>query len=392
MGTMRPWIIKVILSFIVITIGVFVGYTISQKGTNGLLSPLGLPFVKAHKQEVIGFLPYWLLSTAKKDYSEYITTLTYFSLTLDGEGHIQKKTNQTEAEPGWHTLSSGRADSFFQTAKNNNLTLSLLLFAGEEDDIYSLIQDPQLHAQTVISEVIPIMQQYGFSDLNLDIESITSASASARQQFTAFVSEVSHQLKSQGPYTLTVEVTASDAIKQKLIDIPAIEPYVDHIVIMAYDYHYRGSYVTGPISPLGGSGTTYEYDVSTAIQEAKRYIPVQKIILGLPAYGYEWETITTSTSSAVLPGSGLTASNIRVESVISACTNCTQGYDTTSQEAYVIFPDKERPTYHQIYYPTAESTNHKIALTKENSLGGLAVWALGYEDSTVLEPLKKYRP
>ncbi len=58
-------------------------------------------------REVIGFLPYWLIDKADKDYSPYITTLTYFGLTVGPDGAIQKYIKPGEKEPGWYALESG---------------------------------------------------------------------------------------------------------------------------------------------------------------------------------------------------------------------------------------------------------------------------------------------
>jgi len=382
---------KQILSLLVVLIiGSLAGYLYVRQnpGNSSLISPLGSPLFQTNKKQVIGFLPYWLLSSASSDYSPYFNTLTYFGLTLDADGHILKKTNRTETEPGWHSLNIGKANSFFDTAKDKKMTLSLLVFASKEDDIYALIDTPEQSAQNLISDVVPIMQQYGFTDLNVDIESIATASDSARQKFTTFIRSVNQQLKASGKYTLTVEVTASDAIKNKLINVTELAGIADKVVIMAYDYHYMGSSVTGPIAPVSGGGSTYEYDVETAINEALKYLPADKIVLGIPSYGYEWETLSEATSSAVLPGSGLTASTARIQR--EKCDGCEEKSDSISQEGYMIYQDQETKTYHQVYYPNQQSTQSKVDLAKKMKLGGIAVWALGYEDPTLLTPLKSY--
>ncbi len=388
---MRPYVIKCAVSAICLCVGLSAGYVAAKQQSNGLISPIGLPLLQTQTKESIGFLPYWLLSSAKENYAPYITTLTYFGLTMGGDGHIITKTSPSESEPGWHSLNVGRANNLLASAKQNHLKLSLLIFASKENDIYSFLSSPESSAENLVRDIIPIMQQHGFSDLNLDIESISNASESARRQFITFVSSVNQQLKNQGPYTLSADITASDAIRNKLINVPELATIVDRVIIMTYDYHYMGSTVSGPVSPLSGGELVYEYDVAMAIRESKKYVPSHKLILGIPLYGYEWETITTATGSAVLPGSGLTASTARVEKLLKTCTTCTTSYLSIGQEAYTLFPDPKRPTYHVIYYPTAKSTESKIVLAETEKLGGVAVWALGYEDNTILEPLRKYR-
>ncbi len=343
------------------------------------------------KHKVIGFLPYWLLSNADKDYSQYITTLTYFGLTLESDGTIQKITNPGESEPGWHTLNSGKMDEILKDAKDHNLELSLLVFSGNEENIAGLMSDPEKHAQNMIEEISPIMKQYGFTDLNIDIESVKVASPEARTHFTEFISEVKKQVNKQKLGTLTIDVSPTAMLRDYLINVDEVAPLVDYMVFMTYDYHYMGSYVTGPVSPIGGMGTEAESDIQTGIQLAKEIMPEHKIILGIPSYGYGWETVSTDPRSAVIPGSGLVISNRKLENLLSECTNCEIQFDTNAKEYYVVYEDEETGTYHQIFYPEEKATKEKIQLAETHHLGGIAIWALGYEGDTLLRPLADYK-
>src|SRR5579885_2115662 len=249
-------------------------------------------------RQVIGFLPYWLLPNAKKDYSSYITTLTYFGLRIARDGSILKLTNPQETEPGWEALHSGKLTPFFQSAQQHHVSLSLLLSAGGNDSIGRLINQPVPHAEKLVSDVTPVLQKYHFSDLNLDIEYSGTASDSARKHFTQFVQTVRDHLDNN--ISLTVEITGDDLIKKELIDPADVGKIADYMVIMAYDYHYPSSFVTGPVAPLGGAGTISEYDVTAAVEKGLQIIPADKIILGLPLYGYEWETLGTKDRMAVI--------------------------------------------------------------------------------------------
>ncbi|MEK7513368.1 MAG: glycosyl hydrolase family 18 protein [Patescibacteria group bacterium] len=337
--------------------------------------------IKQH--QVIGFLPFWLIDKADKDYSKYLTTLTYFGLTVTADGSIQKYVNPGEAEPGWYALTSGKY------IPSSTLKNSLLIFSGNPDTINQLIADPVNNAATMMAEINPIIQQYNFTDLNLDLENVLPASPSAQQNFTTFVQTVRQNLNPS--ITLTLDASPTDLIKDRLINLKDVEPYVDYIVLMTYDYHYSGSYVTGPVAPTGGAGAYSEFDTETGIQKALEVIPSTKIILGIPLYGYEWETITSNPRAAVLPGSGIVASNRRIEEFISQCATCSAQTETDAQEAYLIYLDQATNTYHQFFYPEAKATQAKINLASQYHLGGLAFWALGYEGNTILNPVASYK-
>jgi spore germination protein len=343
------------------------------------------------KKEVIGFLLYALLQNSKPSYANEITTLSYFGLTIDSDGTILKMNNPQEAEPGWNALSSGRVDPFLENAKQNHITPSLVIYSGTNDVIDQLMTDPITHANKLMSEVLPIMNQHGFTNVNLDIEATKEASPEAQMHFVQFVQTIKNALTNDHGKTLSVDVSTLDMINNHyLINPKEIAKTADSIVIMAYDYHSTTSSVTGPVAPLEGAGIQSEYDVKAALAKALAVIPRQKIILGAPLYGYGWETIGTTPRSAVIPNSGVVASNKRAERLVSSCATCSAQYDMTAQEQYVIYRDTDTGAYRQLFYPTKQSMQSKVDLANTYNLGGLALWALGYEGDTIMDPLKAY--
>lgn len=335
------------------------------------------------EHQIIGFLPYWLIDKANKNYDQYLTTLTYFGLTVNGDGTIQEYIKPGEAEPGWYTLKSKKF------IPPENLKKSLLIFNGDPEIINQLVSTPTVNANTVISQITPFMTEFNFTDLNLDLESVLPASESARQNFTAFVKQIRTNLNPS--ITLTIDASPTDLIKTRLINLAEIEPYVDYIVLMTYDFHYAGSMVTGPVAPIGGAGIDSEFDTETGIQKALEIISENKIILGIPLYGYEWETITSNPRAAVIPGSGIVASNRRVEDFLNQCATCSVQMESIAQESYLTYFAPETKTYHQIFYPDTQAIQAKIKLAKKYDLAGIAFWALGYDGQTILNPVTTYK-
>lgn len=344
----------------------------------------------AGPRQVIGFLPYWLLDKAQSDYSKYITTLTYFALRIDTDGSIVKLTTPTSSEPGWYGLESGKVDPFLQEAKKNNLTLSLAFDSGDITAINSFVATPISSAHNLVVNFLPLAQKYGFSDLNLDVEYTTTASTEASTHFTQFIQEVKKELPKQ--MTLTVEIATIDPIQHnRLINVEQVAKYADNVVLMAYDYHSPDSLVTGPNAPLNGAGTIAEYDVTSAVEKTLADVPSQKLIVGVPLYGYEWETLGTVPRFVDIPNSGVLASNNRVEDFLTTCATCSATIDHNAQESYVSFFSDDTNTEHLIFFPTEKSTEVKLDLAKKIGLGGVALWALGYEGKDILTPLTAYK-
>lgn len=341
------------------------------------------------KPQIVGFLPYWLMDKADRDYSPYITTLTYFGLAVDELGKPIFLVNSQEEEPGWTTLKGDRLTAKREDARKRNLKISLLVHSADEDKIAKLIQDPEAAAHALVSEVTPIMQSRGFTDLNLDIESFLPASDSARANYTLFAKTVAEDVRKSELGTVTIEIPPIALVRKFMIDPIAIGQIADYIVMMTYDYHYSGSFLAGPVAPIGGAGDTREFDVETAIQEAVRVIPKEKLLLGIPLYGYQWETISDRPGAATIPGGASTASLRRVAELLKDCPTCKTAMDPVAREPSTVFETDDY--FNHIYYENQASMQEKITLAQKYQLGGVALWALGYEDEAALFPLKKYK-
>ncbi len=373
-----------ILSGVIIAFAIKFYIPTSGDVTNGLVS-----LVNDDKPIVMGFLPYWQIQS--KDYSKYVNRIAYFGLTIDSQGKIVKYTDpdETESEPGWLKLQSEKTKQMLSDAKKSGMKTSLVVFSADEESIGLLISDPVLNAKTMVSEIAPILKKYNFDDLNLDIESFAIASDEARLNFTKFVKTTHSELGTRNSeLTLSIDVSPTALIKPFMIDIPSIAPFVEKVIFMTYDFHYQNSYVSGSVSPLGGVPATEEYDVETSIKNALAALPPEKIVMGAPLYGYEWETLENHRSAAIIPGTGLTASNQKVEEFLSGCATCEAVFDEVTKESYLIYKDEEVDTYHQIFYPDKKSMEAKIQLMEIYKIGGIALWALGYEGKDILEPLK----
>ncbi len=388
---MKSYGLSVLLGLLV---GLAVGYGIIrvlpyldlQKGSY-LYTYLGI-----RKPEIVGFQPFWLLEKAQDDYSPYITSYAFFSLTLGSDGHIVKKNNPQEEEPGWTWLNGSRVQETIEKYNNRGLKRSLILHLSDENDISVLMSNPKFHARNMMNDIVPIMNEYSFHDVNLDIESFKEASPEGQLALTAFVKETRTLLnENDDGKTLAIDISPTAFVKTFLINPREVAPLVDYIVLMAYDYHYSGSTLSGPVAPIGGAGEYREFDVETGLKEALSIIPKEKIILGIPLYGYEWETLDKTPQAATIPGGSSVASSRRIEEMLKSCPSCQRGYDDTAKQPYVIFPDEKGLYYHQIFYENKQSMAEKCTLAEKYEIGGIALWALGYEYKDILDPVKEYK-
>ena len=161
-------------------------------------------------------------------------------------------------------------------------------------------------------------------------------------------------------------------------DYPALAAVLDHLIIMGYDYHYKGG-DPGPVSPLEYAGAPwagYTYDLAWSIDDYRNALgdPAldRKLLLGLPYYGYDWP----STSFDV-PG---TKTANAVSSYYRDSFTKTAGaavLDAASQSKFFFYEDAG--VKHQLWFDDAETLGLKYEAVKERGLGGVAIWALTYD-------------
>ncbi|MEI6532778.1 MAG: glycosyl hydrolase family 18 protein [Candidatus Roizmanbacteria bacterium] len=344
--------------------------------------------IQSHSLQIIGFQPYWLFSTANTTYHSYIHTFSYFGLVINTDGSIKKLTNHTEEEPGWTTLNLDKTQSLLKQLSDHKVQKSLVIHLASEDDIIELMKDPKVNAQTLLKEIIPIMENNSFTNLNIDIESFIAQPQERRKAFTTFVQKISEAVHKKN-ITLTLSVAPKALTYPFLTDIPSLSKYTDTFVFMTYDYHYTGSSYAGPVAPIGGAGENREMDVETSIQEALKILPSQKVYMGVPFYGYEWDTLSNIPGSPTVFGTGKTASNRRITNMLKDCATCITGIEKEGQQPYVITPSEDGKYFIQYFYEDAVSLQKKIDLAKKYKLGGIAIWALGYEDASMRDILEK---
>lgn len=363
------------------------------------------PELKPQK-EVVGFLPYWLLKKASQVSLKALTQITYFGLELSGDGSIIRNSTETESEPGWYQLDNGTFSSIADTFPSTKR--SLLIHQTKVAVIDELLSDATASAKNLVSVVEPVMKEQHFTDLNLDIETFQEASPEARQNMTNFLRTVKGELQQKKLGTLTVELTVRSLISEELMDPAEVGEIADFVVLMAYDYRYAGSYLAGAVAPMGGAGEVIEYGVPESVELAVHSIPPEKLMLGIPLYGYEWETLSYGPGSPVIPGTGKTATLTRVaeelehckkndsiENVISessgsAQTSCTKGREALTFSPYLILPPNEDSAIQQIYYEDEESLKKKFELAEQYKLGGVAFWAIGYEREGMMDGIEQY--
>lgn len=158
-----------------------------------------------------------------------------------------------------------------------------------------------------------------------------------------------------------------------------LDPYIDAFIIMGYDYHYKSAKIAGPVAPIDHDSRWYNTSINRSIYNyLKKDIAASKLILALPYYGYEWKIYSSQIPSKRQTN---TKGKARVYTQIKKLlkgneTNRT--WHPQSQTPYFTF--KRGKTTRQLWYDDVESLSKKYDIVNSRRLGGVGIWALGYDN------------
>jgi spore germination protein YaaH len=374
---------KIINSLLIALIGVLVIIWLFVEPP--LLSPLGehpfsrflssFPHLKTEKI-VYGFLPFWNLDSVVLQ--PELTHLAYFSLTITESGKLLT-VEAGETDPGYRHLQSAQLLELTQQAQRfgtkNHVVLSM--FDNEQIEAFLASSEAQTN---LLREIDGLFLAYPFNGLNLDIEYNGSASPELRKQYTSFVKNLrTHLTNTYDNLELTVAMYAAAASKNLLWEVTELAPSVDYLIVMAYDFHRSSSPVAGPVAPLFEKEASWSESINTYLRDFARQVPTDKLLLGIPFYGYEWQTTSTKPGSFTLPRTGATASYRRIKELLDRREelDLVEHWDEDALAPYLSWVEDGKN--YLVYFENAASVTYKLEYVNQLNLAGIAIWSLGYE-------------
>jgi spore germination protein YaaH len=302
--------------------------------------------------EVHGYHPWWMGA----DYDSYdwslLSTVAFFSLELDGTGAIVD-------DHGWPWT------GLVSAAHQNDVRVIVTATLFSSAEIAALLGDPA-RRQVAVTNLVAEVQAAGADGINVDFEGVPGAH---KHDLVTFLGELQSALASAiaDPY-LSIATPAVDW--NDAFDYDELAARCDHLMVMAYDYHWSGSAFTGPVAPLGGWGPQ---DVPWTVQDYQTWgaLPEQ-MLLGVPYYGYRWDTVSGSAGAQTTSsGVARTYAQAKVQAELHGAE-----WDAPSATPWIRWQDSG---WKQLWYDDDSSLRAKYDLVLAEGLAGVGIWALGYD-------------
>ncbi len=345
---------------------------------------------KDHKV-VYGFLPYWNIDDIKIE--KELTHLSFFGLNIAADGSISTRDEDGNIDPGYKIINEESFLDLTEQMKSQNGQTELVLKQFNADDISAFINNEKAHLN-FFKSLDSILLAYPISGINIDIEYAGENSQALRENFVKFMRKLDWYLDTKyKDIKISIDVYASAAsTDQSVWDIKAISQYVDYIVVMAYDFHQRGSEQAGPVAPLFSEDGKWNKDINQNLKMFLDQVPREKILLGIPFYGYGWQTDSSNPRSNTYADTGFTVSYKKAKELLNlnegevssdsawlGATQIKKSFDSDALSPYITY--KQDGELYTIYYEDAQSIAYKLEYARQLDLAGIAIWALGYEDN-----------
>ncbi len=352
-------LISVLLIFLIGGIGVVVILNTKENNFTKMISQNSIAPDEKKELLVKGSIPYWEQENAVSSFKEnkesfdYINVFWYY---LNSDGSIQKYEYANEDE------------ELIRFAHENNVKVSAVITnLGENPDrwdsgrVENVINSSE-NRKNHINQIISKLKEKNFDGIIIDYELLRQ---STRNNYTIFIKELSLEMKKQNKIlTVVLHPKTGENVKGESVsryqDWFQLAQHADQIQIMGYSQHTDED-AAGPIAGIGWVEKIADYTLSLGIDPGK-------VFLGIPLYGYDWNTNSNESAK------GLTfeeAQSLLVKE------NATLEFDQIQKSPMFRYGS------HEVWFENSQSVKEKADLAYRVGFAGVTFWRLGGEDQSV---------
>lgn len=319
-------------------------------------APPSVTAVVLRPHEVFGFAPYWTLPSSGGFNLADLTTVAYFGVDVAGDGSI------VQSGPGWTGYESQALSELISRAHAAGVRVVLTVESFDPAALHQLASDPAAD-QRLADNMIAGITAKAMDGANIDFEGTGTTDRAGMARLVRYVSQ---RLRAADPHwQVTVDTYGSSATDSGgFFDVQSMASAVDAFFVMAYDMYHSG--FASPNAPLDGDPPSDRQ----AVAGYTSVLPAGKVILGIPFYGYSWETASNAPRAPAVSGpTPLTYAQV-------AATPTPAYWDAQAAVPWTAFQDGGH-NWHEAYFDDPQSVALKAQLADRAHLLGVGVWALG---------------
>ncbi|QSX05159.1 LysM peptidoglycan-binding domain-containing protein [Sedimentibacter sp. zth1] len=277
----------------------------------------------------------------------YLTALYNFSYTINSDGSLSNLDDEylIKSAVNFDTVPIMVITNLDENDEFNSEKLSNILNNEELQDI-------------VIQNILNVVKEKGYGGVDVDFEYIYPED---EEEYENFLNKLATVLRSEG-YILTAALAPKESSEQKGIlyeahDYATVGDIVDNVLLMTYEWGYIAGEPMA-VAPIDKIEKVLDYAITQ--------IENEKIILGIPNYGYDWNIpFKPETRAKVISNTEA----IEIAKKYGAEIE----FDEKAQSPYFRYYD-ENEDQHEVWFEDARSINSKLELVDKYDLGGVFYW------------------
>lgn len=347
------------------------------------------PATTSSKYEVIGFLPTWNVAKQVKVDTANLTQLIYFGFGVNSKGEIIQFDAEGNETLEWIHFKSPYFKKVRDAAKKNNTKVLVAIKSFDNKNIDDLISNPN-SSEKFINQLVKLIADNKLDGVNIDFEYFTDSDFPTSKHLNTFFTKLSEKLKAENPgFIISADFNAGGVVIDPAYDMVKLGQVLDQVILMGYDYSTAASHQARPVAPLY-SGKD-ESSIDRSITSMKGRVPFEKLILAVPFYGYEWQTVNNDFQSKTIPETGALATYDRVIQLIKNRNDIEINWDNKSLTPWLTY--SQSGAFKQVYFENEQSIAKKLDYIKDKKLAGVGIWAIGYEgeNQTFWDLIRKFK-
>ncbi len=256
-----------------------------------------------------------------------------------------------------------RAEEVTAFVKSHNKRIIPIIQNEARWDDFTRTMESEEDRERIARSLADLAEARGFDGLQIDFEAIN---ATDQALLTSLMEAVEAEFR---PRRLIVSqaviARSSDASSEwgGAYDFRRLGEINDFVTIMAYDYTSAASTTPGSVAPI--------WWVEEVLDYATSRMPAEKVFLGVPFYGRDWNTNTGPPATSVTFGM---ANQLLLEA-----EDATGGFSESEGSPWIRYSD-ENGDRHEVWYENAESLGLKLDLALSYGVAGFSAWRIGQED------------
>lgn len=278
----------------------------------------------------------------------------------------------TVPDASGRVIVSKRTHFLSQTEKSRIAVMPLITMGNEGIRPFHWILVSPTRQNALIKNILEALEsEKRYQGVNLDFEGMKPGD---RFYYNEFLTKLSKALHEKG-YLLSIDVAAKSKDNPNsswsgVFDYDLIGRVCDQVCVMTYDEHWSGG-DPGPVSSI-------QYFAKCA-RYAESVMPKEKVLGGIPFYGYDWSTTGKVESLGCRNAMKLAE---RKEAKIN--------WDEESETPWFAYKDRIG-NRHTCWFENKQSLAAKLEKAHDLGIGGVCFWSMGYEDPAFWGVLQDYR-